>query len=307
MLETYNPEWPNQYNDEVVRLIEIFPTAEFHHVGSTSVPNLTAKPIIDILMISDAPQHDIKEKLEANGYEYCGELNIPFKHFLQKNAPFKVHLHVFPKDHPEINLNILFRDKLRASKELFDQYKEYKLKLATEPDAFIKKPGKRFMDYTLLKNNCIIDMLEKAGLTGEFVRFASHEKEWDSIDRITKLQLENHGKIYTSDLPKGENHFYFTLSAPFDIVSCAHLEKSKIGGVLHFLATDEPYKGRGYAGNLLQKILMWCEIHGLKHLTIIVPRNEEPFYTKHGFKKTKDSDVSDLVEFTFYPDSLKQN
>jgi GrpB-like predicted nucleotidyltransferase (UPF0157 family) len=92
---------------------------KLHHIGSTAIPDIVAKPVIDMLAIVpavealDVPAH----RLAALGYEALGEFGIPGRRYFRKNAPNGVRthqLHAFAAGSPEIQRHLDFRDYLRA-------------------------------------------------------------------------------------------------------------------------------------------------------------------------------------------------
>ena len=115
----YNPEWPMIFENEKIAILEALKDncAAIHHVGSTSVPELIAKPKIDIIAVANNRTNAIKD-LEKIGYSYDGEWNIPLQcGFAKRNGTY-VNLHMFFElDHPEIELNLSFRDYLRTHTE----------------------------------------------------------------------------------------------------------------------------------------------------------------------------------------------
>lgn len=78
----YNHDWPKQFEVEAAKIHEILGTncLAIHHVGSTSIPGLLAKPVIDIVAVVKNPESTIKP-LESLGYIYKGEFNIPMRYF----------------------------------------------------------------------------------------------------------------------------------------------------------------------------------------------------------------------------------
>ena len=122
----YDPEWPRLFEEERARLEEALgPWLEggIHHIGSTAVPGLAAKPIVDMM----AGVHDLEEaraafpRLEALGYRY--REHRPEAHlFFQDDRG--VHLTVPGSDLWRERL--AFRDALRASPELRAEYTEWK-------------------------------------------------------------------------------------------------------------------------------------------------------------------------------------
>ena len=98
-------------------------------MGSTSVPNLWAKPIIDINGVVENGPKAI-QPLKDLGYLYKGEYNIPFRHFFIKEGNPKIHLHVYTPESPEIELNFLFRNYLRVHPEAAQEYIDLKEKIS---------------------------------------------------------------------------------------------------------------------------------------------------------------------------------
>lgn len=120
----YNPDWLLWFKQEALSLK--YPLGDncinIHHIGSTAVPGLRAKPKIDII----AEVHSLSathSSLKSIDYEYRGEFNIPLRHFFRKKIPHEINLHVYEKDNPDIELNILFRDFLLNSREARAEYK----------------------------------------------------------------------------------------------------------------------------------------------------------------------------------------
>ncbi|MBT2638793.1 GrpB family protein [Bacillus sp. ISL-45] len=117
----YNPEWKTLFGKEKQVLESIFEPAkiEIHHIGSTSVPGLSAKPIIDIMLAADSLEQVemATAAIEAAGYKAKGENGIPGRRYFQKhdeNGIRKVHLHSFEKGSHQLYRHLVFRDYLRA-------------------------------------------------------------------------------------------------------------------------------------------------------------------------------------------------
>lgn len=107
---------------------------EIHQMGSTAVPGLSAKPIIDILCVVQ----DLSEcmKLKQYDYRFMGEFNIPCHYGFNRDTPLpKIHLHVVTPGNGFIGLNLCFRDALRNNEDLRLSYEALKQSLATDPDS----------------------------------------------------------------------------------------------------------------------------------------------------------------------------
>jgi GrpB-like predicted nucleotidyltransferase (UPF0157 family) len=147
----YDPHWPELFESEKAILRPIL--TEIHHVGSTSVPGLAAKPKIDIVAVA-IDQNNFVSNLESVGYAYRGSWNVPLKYGFTKRGITDVNLHVFlDPDHPEIGLNLVFRDYLRTHPDVRDEYAAVKREILKAEDAQEKING--FPVYTIRKRDFI--------------------------------------------------------------------------------------------------------------------------------------------------------
>lgn len=135
----YSPQWKERFTEEQSLLGELFGNGKvvIYHIGSTSVPGLCAKPIIDILI--EAESIDLVDSVTAGieevGYEPKGENGIPGRRFFQKSNAKGVrtfHVHAFVKGNPEIYRHLVFRDYLRAHPEQAGRYGAVKERAAAE-------------------------------------------------------------------------------------------------------------------------------------------------------------------------------
>lgn len=105
-----------------------------HHVGSTAIPGIVAKPILDLIpVVRDVSELDLlKNALEQSGYEWWGELGLPSRRYCTKNDPQTgrrmVQLHCYTVGSPEIERHLVFRDYLRQKPELARAYEAEKVR-----------------------------------------------------------------------------------------------------------------------------------------------------------------------------------
>jgi GrpB-like predicted nucleotidyltransferase (UPF0157 family) len=162
----YDPTWPALYEAEATRLREVFgpELIAIHHIGSTAVPDLPAKPIIDIMIVI----RDIRRIAEFDvgmvglGYRVRGEcldaFGTPGRFYFSKDTDrVRTHqAHVMQLGHPEIEEKLAFRDYLRAHPQEAAAYADLKRRLAAEntqgiaeyiqgKDAFVKALSQRAM------------------------------------------------------------------------------------------------------------------------------------------------------------------
>ncbi len=246
----YDPNWPAMFEAESNTIKQALGDncVVIHHVGSTAVPGLSAKPIIDIVCGVNNLD-DVKVGLfEQIGFTYLGEFNIPMRMFFIKRIGTEVNLHIYETDNSEIELNILFREYLRNNPKICVVYAELKKKLASEQSANQSNSG--FLSgYTLGKNDIIREFLQQAGFAGCRLMHCTHYAEWDTYHKIREEQIFRPINLsYDRNHPtfKLDNHFHFVFYKGVEIVSVAHVEfLNNSEASLRTLATDEPYKIKG--------------------------------------------------------------
>jgi len=136
-LVVVGPEWVARFASEQARLRAALgdDALTIEHIGSTSVPGLAAKPIMDIAVAIASYEHGhvLVSRLEAIGYRYRGENGIPRRHYFVLGAPRRTHhLHVLERGHPQWSRHLCFRDRLRTSPETALRYAALKRTLIAE-------------------------------------------------------------------------------------------------------------------------------------------------------------------------------
>jgi GrpB-like predicted nucleotidyltransferase (UPF0157 family) len=142
-LVPHSPQWAEMARDETARLCEALGGVliTVHHIGSTSIPGIVAKPIIDLIPVAtnlealDAAQ----PKLEALGYRWFGEFGLPGRRYCWRMDPATgkraVQLHCYAKGWPEIDRHLAFADYLRAHPPIAKDYEAEKMRAAAlHPD-----------------------------------------------------------------------------------------------------------------------------------------------------------------------------
>ncbi|MCL2500599.1 MAG: GrpB family protein [Defluviitaleaceae bacterium] len=159
----YNAAWSDEFRkikDELVPALSETALA-IEHVGSTSVPGLFAKPIIDIDIVIDMRDFGVVQKrLAGLGYTHVGDLGIPGREaFKYEDKPHLMehHLCVCDKNADELKRHIALRNFLRGNNEYRDKYSQIKQAMA------IKYPHD-IDNYILGKQPVILEIYEKCGL-----------------------------------------------------------------------------------------------------------------------------------------------
>lgn len=176
----YDPNWPNIYEKEATLIKEVLRDnlLEIHHIGSTSVAGLSAKPKIDMIAAVQDPL-SARDQLEKIGIEYRGEYNIPLHYVFSKRGNTDLNLHVYQESHPEIKLNLMFRDYLRSHPNKRDAYARLKDKLIQDESSFSKE-NSLFTNYTLRKGNFIRNVLREAGFNMLRMMKCNDDTEWQA-------------------------------------------------------------------------------------------------------------------------------
>lgn len=131
----HDPRWPAAFDFERRELLATLGdlVARAHHIGSTAVAGLAAKPVIDILLEvrSLAELDDATPSLEALGYEALGEFGIAGRRYFRKGGDQRTHqIHAFGAGDPHIHRHLAFRDYLQAHPGVREEYARLKSGLA---------------------------------------------------------------------------------------------------------------------------------------------------------------------------------
>jgi GrpB-like predicted nucleotidyltransferase (UPF0157 family) len=139
----YDPAWPGLFQREAERVRAVLGerVVQLEHVGSTSVPGLAAKPIIDIMLIvpdsSDEPAYG--PDLEAAGYLLVIREPDWYQHRCFKGPDTNVNLHVYSPACPEIERYLIFRDRLRGHPDDRAHYQQVKRELAERDWTYVQQ------------------------------------------------------------------------------------------------------------------------------------------------------------------------
>lgn len=134
----YSSDWPLMFDAEAGHLRSVFPSREFEleHIGSTAVPGMAAKPVIDMLLGASSLK-SIEEQISALrslGYRYVPEHEdqLPQRRYFVKpvQGEAQFHLHAVEKQSPFWRDHVGFRDVLRSDRRVFEGYLALKRNLA---------------------------------------------------------------------------------------------------------------------------------------------------------------------------------
>jgi GrpB-like predicted nucleotidyltransferase (UPF0157 family)/aminoglycoside phosphotransferase (APT) family kinase protein len=180
----YNPAWREMFDSEKAKLLTAIGdyVAAIEHIGSTGVPGLGAKPVIDIMIgvrsLAEADKHCV-EPITGLGYDYVKafEKDTPFRRYFRKNSregnrTHQIHLVEYGSDWWKRHL--AFRDYLRVHVDAREAYAQLKRDLATREFGTVS-------DYANAKSE-FIKAIEAKALTGQ-------RQEWHSLDHASAATL----------------------------------------------------------------------------------------------------------------------
>ena len=159
-LVEYDAEWPRLYEREERRIRGVLGDAvvAIEHTGSTSVPGLAAKPIIDIVLVvpDSSDEGAYVPRLEAAGYRLTIREPDWYEHRVLKRPDTNVNLHVFSDGCEELDRMVRFREHLRANDGDRELYARTKRELA-------QREWKYVQNYADAKSDVIREIMQRAG------------------------------------------------------------------------------------------------------------------------------------------------
>ena len=165
-LHEYDAGWPERFRREAARLHQALGGRELRieHIGSTSVPRLAAKPIVDILVVLDDPDDEASYLPALGAAGYVLRVREPeFDRYRMLRTPEKdVHVHVYPPDSAEIERYLLLRDRLRTDAADRALYEATKRRLAARDWPT--------MDHYAEAKSEVVEAIIARGRTGEHGR-----------------------------------------------------------------------------------------------------------------------------------------
>jgi GrpB-like predicted nucleotidyltransferase (UPF0157 family) len=201
-IKSYNPDWPEQFKHEMELLKSVFgkDVILIEHIGSTSIPGCSAKPVIDILIVlpSIKNQDEITKKLEAVNYTrlYYGFF---MRLFFCKNTKPVFQLHIFQKGYSEIDRFLKFKYWLTKHPKDKQDYINLKKLLAVEYADNLEK-------YSLAKEEFVSDIEVLAGWCGIKLIIPYTEAEKGIIENArSKIAFDSNSKVKSFIVKKGTN------------------------------------------------------------------------------------------------------
>jgi GrpB-like predicted nucleotidyltransferase (UPF0157 family) len=295
-LLSYDPNWPHIFDAEATLIKDALQDnfLAIHHIGSTSVPGLAAKAKIDIIaVVKDL--HATRTELEKIDMKYRGEYNIPLHYCFSKREKVNINLHVYEESHPEIELNLCFRDYLRAYPKTKEAYALLKLDLLQDESSYIKE-NTAFTNYTLRKGDFIRSVLKEAGFNRIRILKCNDETEWKVAKDLrnkhfsTLYGMQTHiaGTFHHLD------HTHLVLYHGVEIIGYAHIQlwlAHQAAAIICMVAIDRSNQNAEFL-TLIEK---WLKSLGIKTVYAKSKQSSLQFYLQNGY-----------IEMPFdYPENLR--
>ena len=158
-LQESDPSWATLYSREEGRIRNVLGERALvvEHVGSTSVPGLAAKPIIDVVLtVADSSDEEsYVPALEAEGYVLTIREAAWFEHRMFKGPDTNINLHVFSHGTTEVDRMVAFRDHLRTNTDDRKRYEDVKRQLASQHWKFVQ-------NYADAKSKLVAEIMDRA-------------------------------------------------------------------------------------------------------------------------------------------------
>lgn len=291
----YNSDWPKIFDVEASKIKETLGSncIAIHHIGSTSVPGLLAKPVIDMIGVIKDPEKAIKP-LEDLGFKYKGEYNIPMRFYFNKSEGIEANLHVYEEGHPEIELNLTFRDYLRIHPDAREEYSKLKENLLKEKSSYEKNKS-LFTGYNLGKDAFIRKILQKANFNRIRMMKCTHYAEWEVAKQLRNKYFFDPLSIsdpytWTFDHPE---HAHLVLYQGVEIIGYAHIQFwPNHRAALRIIVIDDHYRYHGSGSYFLNLCEQWLKKQGVKSLHDEARPDVVNFYRKNGFVEMPFNDPS---------------
>ncbi|STX51746.1 glutamate rich protein GrpB [Legionella busanensis] len=280
----YNTNWPIEFAEEAGKIKEALGNncIEIHHIGSTSVPDLAAKPVIDMIpvVLDITKVENANTAMQTLGYEAKGEYGMPFRRYFQKGSNQRTHhVHVYELGNSEIDRHLKFRDWLRAHPKDKEAYARLKETLAHQHPYDINT-------YCLGKESFIAATDKKAGFNGLRIVKALTPREWDKVRYFRQFYFFDAAGLSDPYLWTFDHHAHahFVLFHGSDIIGYTHLQLWPYNrAALRIIVIDEPKRSCQYGSQFLALCEKWLKSQNYSSLHVESSPAALRFYRNNGY------------------------
>lgn len=197
----------------------------------------------------------------------------------------ETNLHVYEEGHPEIELNLLFRDYLRSHQEAREEYASLKENLLKD-EASYEKRGSAFTGYNLGKDAFIRKILKSANFDRIRIMKCTHYAEWDFAKKLRQKYFFDPLSMadpYTWTFDHQE-HAHLILYQGVDMIGYAHIQFwPNQRAAFRIFVVDEPYRHQGLGSQFLQLCERWLKRQGIQSIHDEARPDAISFYRKNGY------------------------
>lgn len=283
----HDPQWEKAFELEAKKIQEALGKncIAVHHIGSTAIPDLVAKPVIDIMpIVKDLSAVDRSNAaLRHLGYEARGEAGIIFRRYFAKGGDHRSHhLHVFEHGNDEIDRHLSFKHWLINNPKDSKAYGELKTDLA-------KKYPHDPIAYCFGKDGFVAHIAEKTGWRGKRVVIAFSPTEKKAYHSIVAEHLFEPNKLqYDPKHPQNHTnkHFHFVQYKGNEIITAAHIEflHNEKDVALRWLVSLPKHTSQGNSKSMLNMLETWCKQQGRLTMKLHATPKSEEFFKHLGYQ-----------------------
>lgn len=286
----YQPAWPAMFASEHRRLREKLPISDedLEHIGSTAVPALTAKPIIDLMLGVDQfpPSAELQNAIEGLGYEPLGEAGVPGRLYFRCRGVQHANLHVVLKGGAHWTNNLALREYLRTNMKARERY-------ALAKQAAVASGARSLLAYSAAKADFVRRLLQEAlGAEDQMHIRRALEGEADELSGLALRAKRHWGypesqiSAWRTDLQLSADavrtHPTFVGELDGRVVGFYSLVPSQSAWELGNLWIEPAHMRRGYGRELLNHALRTATEGGATGLHVDADPNAEAFYVACG-------------------------
>ena len=286
VIAPYDQAWPEQFQKEAALIQQALGDncIAIHHIGSTSIPDLAAKPIIDIMPVVRDIEHvdQANSKMKELGYEVFGEYGIFFRRFFTKHIDGQKfsHVHIYEEGNDEIERHLLYRDFMRSHPQQRDEYEQLKKALAI-------KCKDDMTCYLNGKYEFIEDIINQAGFKGYRLVKVAGEREWQDYHRIRREEIfpllpgdyDENDPIYSDE--KHAHCVFYLGRYIIGVVQVEFLNKEDVA--IRPFAIDKKYQSQGHGEKMYLLIERWLKEKDIKRVFLHANDKAVSFYKRLGF------------------------
>lgn len=286
----YDPNWPHIFEAEAIEIKKALGNncLDIHHIGSTSVPGLAAKPVIDMVSVvhNIMTLDDATGAMEILGYEAKGEYGMIFRRYFQKKG---FNIHVFEQTSSEIDGHLLFRDWMREHAADRESYATLKQDLA------LRYPNDIYQ-YVFGKDAFVKNIHSKTGFNGLRVVKSLTPREWAAAKHFRDTYFFGpHGieDPYTWTF-NHEEHAHLVLYQGTEIIGYAHIQFwPDKRAAIRIIAVDENKRNQNSGSQFLVFIEKWLKSLGVESIHAESRKSSLKFYLKNGYTEMPFDDPED--------------